>query len=306
MALAGAVVLLVAAGALVTSKGAGLAVPDWPLSYGTLNPPRWWEIENVRAEHGHRLVAGTVALATVGLAAWITRREPRRWVRRLAWLAVAAVFLQALLGGLTVLFFLPLAVSLGHAALAEIFLCLVVALALVTSPAWRRPAAPAPGAEGVAPLATLTTAAIFVQILIGALMRHLGAGLAIPDFPLAFGRLVPPSFNLAIGVHYAHRVGAVVVTLLVVATALRVARRVAGERLLRLPAMVMAVLVAAQFALGATIVLSRRAVVPNTAHVAVGAALLAASLLVTLSARRLRRAGREERAALPEPRQAVA
>lgn len=307
LALAGGVILLISAGALVTSKSAGLAVPDWPLSYGTLNPPRWWEIENVRAEHGHRLIAGTVALATVGLAVWMQRREPRRWVRRLAWLAVAAVLLQALLGGLTVLFFLPLAVSVGHAALAEIFLCLVVALALVTAPAWRRPAPlSAVGAGRVAPLATLTTAAIFVQILIGALMRHLGAGLAIPDFPLAFGRLVPPEFDLFIGVHYLHRVGAVAVVALVLATALRVARRAPVESGLRRPAMAMSLLVAAQFALGATVVLTGRAVVPNTAHVATGATLLAASLLLTLNARRLRRALGEEPVARPAPREAVA
>ena len=309
-ALAAGVLLLIAAGALVTSKGAGLAVPDWPLSYGTLNPPRWWELENVRAEHGHRLIAGAIALATVGLAVWVTRREPRRWVRRLAWLAVGAVLLQALLGGLTVLFFLPLGVSVGHAALAEIFLCLVVTLAVVTSPAWQGPsplpAAAAAGAARIAPLATLTTAAIFVQILIGAVMRHLGAGLAIPDFPLAFGRLVPPRFDAAIGVHYAHRVGAVVVTILVLWTALRVARRAPGERALVRPAMATSLLVAAQIALGATVVLSARAVVPNTVHVATGAALLAASLVLTLEARRLGRAAREERVARPAPREAVA
>jgi len=97
--LACCVVLLITAGALVTSKQAGLAVPDWPLSYGSLNPPRWWQIENVRAEHGHRLIAGTVALMTVALAVWLHRREPRRWVKRLSLVAVAAVHSACASGG---------------------------------------------------------------------------------------------------------------------------------------------------------------------------------------------------------------
>ncbi len=125
--LACAVVLLIAAGGLVKSKEAGLSVPDWPTSYGGFNPPRWWQIDTVRAEHGHRLIAGTVGLLTLALALWTQRVEPRRWVRRLAWTAFAAVVAQALFGGLTVRLFLPPAVSISHAALAQAFLCLVVA-----------------------------------------------------------------------------------------------------------------------------------------------------------------------------------
>ncbi len=295
-----AVVLLIAAGALVKSKEAGLAVPDWPLSYGSLNPPRWWQIENVRAEHGHRLIAGAVALATVALAVLAARREPRRWVRRLAWGAVGAVLAQAALGGITVLWFLPTAVSVGHAALAEIFLCLVVALAVVTSRRWRAAGADgAPRTGAGAPMlpsapstpvaAAAATALIYLQILIGAVVRHSGAGLAIPDFPLAFGRLVPPRFDFAIAIHYAHRLGAVAVAVavaLVLASALRRAR---GERALVAGAVAMAMLVAAQVSLGAAVVLGGRAVPVNTAHVATGATLLATSLAVTLMSWRLAR-----------------
>jgi cytochrome c oxidase assembly protein subunit 15 len=295
------VVGLIAAGALVTSKSAGLAVPDWPLSYGSLNPPRWWEIENVRAEHGHRLYAGTVALLTVGLAVGIGRREPRRWVRRLAWTAVGAVAAQALLGGITVLLFLPTAVSVGHAALAEIFLCLVVTLAVVTSQGWREPSVretsdPIGGSAPIAAtarLATATTAIVYGQILVGAVMRHLGAGLAIPDFPLAFGRLVPPRFDLAIGVAYAHRVGALLVLFVVAGLAGRILARHRGEPGLRRPALALIFLVAVQIALGGAVVLGGRAVPVNTLHVATGATLLATSLVLTLRTRRrawLRRA----------------
>ncbi len=289
LGLACAVVLLIAAGALVTSKAAGLAVPDWPLSYGSLNPPRWWQIENVRAEHGHRLIAGTVALATVALALFAARREPRRWVRRLAWGAVAAVLAQAVLGGITVLYFLPTPVSVGHAALAEIFLCLVVALAVVTSRRWQAAGTvETRRAVVTAPIAASTaTAVIYLQILIGAVVRHSGAGLAIPDFPLAFGRLVPPRFDFAIAIHYSHRLGALAVAAAVAFALAGVLRRARQERPLVVAAVAMALLVVVQVALGATVVLGGRGVAVNTAHVATGATLLATSLVLTLMSWRL-------------------
>jgi cytochrome c oxidase assembly protein subunit 15 len=301
-ALAGLVVLLIAAGALVKSKEAGLSVPDWPLSYGSLNPPHWWRIDTVRAEHGHRMFAGTVALLTVLLAILLQRKEKRAWVRRLGWSAVGAVLAQAALGGITVLLFLPPAVSIAHAGLAELFLCLVTALAVVTGRSFwsavpeRGGAVPARARDirGIAPLAAATSAMIYVQILLGALMRHNGAGLAIPDFPLAFGRLVPPRFDWKIGIHYAHRLGALTVAILVLWTAARVLPRFRAERTLTLPALGMVGLVILQITLGALVVLTRKAVLPNTVHVANGAALLATSLVLSLHSRRLARAMREE------------
>jgi cytochrome c oxidase assembly protein subunit 15 len=285
--LAGLVVLLIAAGALVKSKEAGLSVPDWPLSYGSLNPPRWWTIENVRAEHGHRLIAGTVAFLTVLLAVQFGRREPRAWVRRIAYLAVAAVFAQALLGGITVLMFLPTAVSVSHAGLAQLFLGLVVTLAMVTSKTWLRADFTlhrAAARRRLAWLATAVAGVVYVQILLGAVMRHSGAGLAIPDFPLVFGGLVPARFDSGIAIHYAHRVGAVLVLALVIATLWQVLRRFREERAVLLGAVVMAILVAVQIGLGGAVVLTSRAVVPNTVHVAVGAMVFASSLAMTLCA----------------------
>lgn len=283
--LAGLVVLLIAAGALVKSKEAGLSVPDWPLSYGSLNPPKWWTIENVRAEHGHRLIAGTVALLTVLMAVQFGRRETRPWVRRIAYLAVAAVFAQALLGGITVLMFLPAAISVSHAGLAQLFLCLVVTLAMVTSKAWlradftlHREAA----RRRLARLATGLTCMVYLQILMGAVMRHTGAGLAIPDFPLVFGGLVPPRFDDGVAIHYAHRLGAVLVLCLVSAVVWQVLSRFRRERTLVAPAIGLAILVTVQILLGGAVVLTSRAVVPNTVHVAFGALVLAASLAMTL------------------------
>lgn len=281
--LACAVVLLIAAGGLVKSKEAGLSVPDWPTSYGGLNPPRWWTIDTVRAEHGHRLIAGAVGLLTLGLAVWIERREPRRWVRRLGWTAFAAVVAQALLGGITVRLFLPPAVSIAHAALAQAFLCLVVALAVVTSGRWRDgEATPQVGDEPLRRLATAAVALLYLQILVGAVMRHLGAGLAIPTFPDVFGGVLPPRWSFGVGIHYAHRVGALIAALALAAVAVRVLRSHRGHGALLGPTVAALALVATQITLGALVVLSEKAVAPNTLHVANGAALLGATLALAL------------------------
>src|SRR5882724_8519599 len=126
--------LLVVAGGLVTSNDAGLSVPDWPLSYGKLMP----KMEGgILFEHGHRMVATTVGMLTIGLAIWLARAEKRRWMRRLGWVALGAVIAQGLLGGMTVIFLLPKPVSISHACLAQLFFSTTVLIALLTSPGWR-------------------------------------------------------------------------------------------------------------------------------------------------------------------------
>src|SRR5262245_20715825 len=188
-------VLLILAGSLVTSHGAGLSVPDWPTSYGWnmfTFPPSMW-VANIWYEHGHRLVASTVGFLTIILSIWLWKAETnRRWLRWLGVVALAAVIAQGLLGGITVLYLLPPAVSTAHAGLAEIFFCLTVSIALFTSPGWKTGYdESAPDDGQLRSIATLTTLVIYTQILIGATMRHTGAGLAIPDFPWMFGHVVP-------------------------------------------------------------------------------------------------------------------
>jgi cytochrome c oxidase assembly protein subunit 15 len=271
---------LIVAGGLVTSTESGLSVPDWPLSYGKLMPPM---IGGVFYEHGHRMVATTVGILTVVLAVWLAKREPRWWVRRLGLLAVATVVAQGVLGGLTVIFLLPTAVSVAHACLAQTFFCLVVAIAVVTSPRWD----PQPdGARASASrVAALAAGAVFVQLVIGAVMRHTKAGLAIPDFPLALGRLVPAIDSFPVAIAFAHRAWALVVAGLVFWAA-----AAAHRSGLRRSALFLASLVPTQVALGALTVLSRKGVAITTAHVATGALLLGTSLAVSLGARsRVRR-----------------
>ena len=283
---AGATLVLIFVGALVTSTGSGLAVPDWPLSFGQVFPPM---VGGVLFEHGHRLVAAFVGLLTVTLMVLLTQWEPRVWVRWLARGAVLAVVLQGALGGVTVLLRLPLAVSVTHACLAQAFLCLVIALAVCTSPGWQ--ARPAGRVELIQPalwlMATITVGMVYVQLILGALMRHMGAGLAIPDFPLAFGRLVPPLDSVAVVVHFLHRLGALLVILCVGWTMARIFSQHRAERHLLRPALLLGGLVLLQLTLGALTIWTRRAVLPMTAHVAVGAAVLATSVVITLRAARL-------------------
>lgn len=290
VATAAATLLLIVAGGLVTSTESGLSVPDWPTTY-TQNmfafPPSKW-VGGIRFEHVHRLIASTVGMLTVALAIWLARREPRRWVRRLGYLALAAVVAQGVLGGLTVLFLLPTAVSVAHACLAQTFFCLTVTLAVVTSPRWRS-GEPAP-AGGVSGIAAVTAGLVFLQLLVGALMRHGKAGLAIPDFPLAFGRLVPPIASFAVGIHFAHRVGALLVAAAAAGSAVAAAR--SGRPGVRKTAALLVFLVLAQIGLGAATVLSGKSVAITTAHVAVGALVLATSLALGLFSRRVPTAGR--------------
>ena len=293
---AGATLVLIVAGGLVTSTGSGLAVPDWPLSYGMLFPPM---VGGILYEHGHRMIAGTVAILTAIMALWLKLREPRRWVRRLGGLALVAVILQAVLGGLTVIFLLPDAISIAHACLAQTFFCLVVTIALVTSPGWTASSAqqaPAYFEDRSAPplrvLALATFAAIYVQLVLGALVRHMDAGLAIPDFPLAFGQIIPPLHAKTVAIHFAHRVWAVVVLALIVWTAARTGRHHNHDRGILRPSMILATLVLVQILLGAATIWSRRAVPFATAHVAVGATLLATALVLAIRVGRASAAAR--------------
>jgi cytochrome c oxidase assembly protein subunit 15 len=277
-------VILILAGSLVTSHDAGLSVPDWPTSYGWSMftfPPSMW-VANILYEHGHRLIATTVGFLTIVLAVWLWVSEAG-WLRWLGIAALGTVVAQGILGGVTVLFYLPPAVSTAHAGLAEIFFCLTVAAALFTSPQWKTGYAPnRDAAKDVRRIATATTVLIYAQILIGATMRHTGAGLAIPDFPLMFGGIVPDHWDAKIAVHFAHRVGALAVTIAVVATLVTVLARHIGRRDLVVPALLMDGLVVVQITLGALTVLSRRDPWINSFHVVCGALVLTTSLVLTL------------------------
>jgi cytochrome c oxidase assembly protein subunit 15 len=276
-------VLLIAAGGMVTSTDSGLSVPDWPTTYGwnmfTFPLSKW--VGGIKYEHSHRLIASTVGFLTIIMAGWTWWVERRPWVRRLAFAALGAVILQGLLGGLTVLFFLPPPISIGHAGLAQIFFCLTLTLAVVTSPGWKNATAPVDDAM-LRRVALTTTVLVYTQIIVGATMRHTNAGLAIPDFPYADGHVIPPDWTAKVAIHFAHRVGALIVTLAILATSSHVFYHHRRRRELVRPAFLLLMLVSMQVTLGAFVIWSGLDPVINTAHVVNGALVLGTSVVLSL------------------------
>jgi protoheme IX farnesyltransferase len=277
---AAAGLFLIVAGGLVTSTGSGLAVPDWPLSYGQVFPPM---VGGIFYEHGHRMVATVVGLLTLVQAVWLWRSASTKALRWLGVASLVAVIVQGTLGGLTVLFLLPVPVSAGHAVLGQTFFCLLVTIALLGSKSWRESPRIGEARTALPLLAAGTTLAIYLQLALGALVRHTNSALAIPDFPLSFGQWIPPVFTPQVAIQFAHRVWGSCVGVLALITAAVVFVRHREARL-RIPAGLLAVGAAVQITLGAYTVWTGRSVAVATAHVAVGAALLATALVLTLLA----------------------
>ena len=214
-----ATLALLGVGGVVTSKGVGMAVPDWPTTYGYnmfFFPISKWT-GGIFYEHSHRLVASGVGFLTTILAIWLWLKESRAWLRWLGVVAFATVVLQGVLGGLRVVLFKD-EIGIFHATLAQLFFALVCAMALFTSKWWKDlppPIAPSSPGEGeqehlnnvrrLRSLFLLSTILIFVQLVLGATMRHQHAGLAIPDFPLAYGKVWPATDPASVSLYNAQR-----------------------------------------------------------------------------------------------------
>jgi len=285
---AGATFFLIIAGANVTSHDAGLAVPDWPLSFGKFFPKM---VGNVFWEHGHRMIAATVGFLTIILAVYVQIREKRSWVKRLAWAALGLVILQGLLGGLTVKLLLPLAVSAAHATLAQLFFLTTVSLAVFTSGNWTEAGATVtePGGVSLRSLCVASLAVILAQLVLGATLRHS----ATWDQPLPTGLLL------------AHIGGAVVVTVTLAVTVLTVLFRHRSEKFLTRPALIALMLLAVQLLLGLASYIVRAAspfepqpltpmIAVTVAHVSCGALVFAATIVTTLRVFRVLRTERRE------------
>ena len=269
--------LLLIAGGLVTSTGSGLAVPDWPLSFGTLLP----RMEGgVRYEHTHRLIAGLVLILTTALAIWTSRSVRDGLIRTLVFAATALVYAQALLGGMTVLLKLPPAVSILHAATAELFFATLLCATAATSRRWKMKRS----ARHYRILFTIAASSLFFQILLGAVMRHLGAGREFPDWPRSGGVWLPEMYgDWGRIANWAHRSWAWIAGGLVLAAAhvswhrLRKASGIHG-----IAGVTLHVLLIAQFTMG---VLSVRHDLPPTltaVHLATGGLIWAVSVVLAL------------------------
>jgi heme a synthase len=266
--LAACTLFLVVAGASVTSNEAGLSVPDWPLSYGKLMP----EMEGgIFYEHGHRMVATTVGFLTIILAVWLWRADDRSWMRKFGWAALAAVIAQGILGGLTVIFLLPKLVSISHASLAQLFFSAICAVALFTSPGWRRGPETIDDNPGVSlrTLALLVPLAVLAQLALGAAYRHKALD------------LVP------------HVIGATAVTGLILFAVVRVLLHCPRHTAIRQAALALLAIAFFQVFLGVAAYMSRvvTAEAPQpmpvmvwftVLHVAVGALTMASSVILAI------------------------
>ena len=288
---------------MVTSTGSGLAVPDWPLSYGMLFPPM---VGGVFYEHGHRLVAATVGFFMLVLTITIWRFEKRRWVRYLGLTALFTVIAQGVLGGITVLFFLPAPVSVTHGILAQIFFALTILIAYSFSQ--ERQARLKDNSVCIQPqflrAIIFFTTLVYIQLILGSLMRHTGSGLAIPDFPTMGGYLIPP-FNRKmlshinhwrfvhnldpvtmkhVVIHFLHRLGALIIFLFLGILNLLGASYSHHQSKIKFSMNLLNILTLFQIGLGILTVLSGKTPLLTTFHVVTGAALLGSSVLLLLRA----------------------
>lgn len=306
---------LIFIGGLVTSKDAGLSVPDWPNSYGYnmfLFPPRLWA-GNIFYEHTHRLYASFVGLLTVILAFWAWFGEKRMWVRILGLSCLSMVIIQGVLGGLRVVL-LKLNLAIVHACVAQLFFCLVMLMCLVTSRWWAAQAdhqqPKSRSGHLLVRLAVITWIIVFAQLMLGATMRHYRAGLAIPDLPLAYGHVIPPTnatdleaaqirtmgpnwffyndpFTLTqVWLAFGHRFGALLVSIATIALAVFILRKHRRQGLTR-PAIVLLVLLATQVTLGVLTVLLKKPADIASAHVAVGALVLVTTFVLAVRSMRV-------------------
>jgi len=282
--------LLIVAGALVTSNDAGLSVPDWPTTFGSFyKMPHM--VGGVKFEHGHRMVAEFVGLLTIVIAVWTWRADRRRWIKFLAIAALGTVIAQGILGGLTVLFFLPPAVSSAHAALAQTFFCIAVSIAMFTGRRWIQEQ-PEVEFDSLRPsLVTLTLLSIFVlyvQLILGAMFRHHGMS------------------------WWPHVLNAVLVAIVLTWTAVRALSLYSHIDAVKRPAIIMLSLMVGQLCLGFLAFLTRVAwgrdavqpelpmVISTVSHVAVGALLLATAVILAIQVWRHVPVAFEERVPSPE------
>jgi len=297
--------LLIFAGALVKSHEVGLSVPDWPTSYGhqMFSFPLSDMIGGIFYEHGHRMIATVVGLMTLILAFTIYYTDHRLWLKKTAFFALGLVIIQGLFGGLTVLLFLPTPVSVIHALLAQTFLMVTILISYGLSIERANRILNEKTDYKVLRFPTyLVTSLVYIQLIIGALMRHTQSGLAIPDFPLSGGYIIPtfnqemlntiqsmqfesglPFVTLSqIIIHYFHRIGALTVAISVGWLTWKIVQsKISNERIYRLAGLLITLLII-QITLGAFTIWSVKEPFITSIHVVNGTVILGVSTLLIL------------------------
>lgn len=286
-----AALLLILLGGMVTSLGGGLSVPDWPTTYGynmfTFPISQWEGL--VFWEHIHRLAGSFVGLLTLALAYWIWRTDNRKWVRRMGLVAAGLVVIQGVLGGLRVTE-VSTSLAIVHGCVAQAFLCVLLLLAMALAPRWseRRAELKRSGAARLSSWSYLVLGVVYLQLILGAVMRHMGAGLAIPTFPLTpEGTLMPREHNAFVDMAMMHRIWAAVVAIaagILITKAIRLVRSAKGPAWYRRLAILMGGLIVIQWGLGAAIIWYFRPPFPTSLHVLNGALLLMAAFMMAVFA----------------------
>lgn len=301
---------LILMGALVTSHDAGLAVPDWPTSYGEnmfLYPPSKWK-GIIFYEHFHRLYASVVGMLTIVLVVWTLRVEKRRWVKMFTCAALLAVIIQGLLGGMTVLYLLPTAISSAHGVLGQTFFICSLIIAYSHSKEFislRQESLTTQQRSFVSallPWVLTIIGLVYLQLIVGAVMRHSGAGLAFVDFPTHAGRWMPvfsdqvleranqlrtmyhlpPVEKFPLFFHALHRAIAYLILIAVYLVSWRTIKSSLCPPVLRTAAFLITVIVSLQLILGIATVASVRSPWVTSVHVLGGALLLAFSVFFAL------------------------
>lgn len=306
----GVTLALLYMGGFTTTIKAGMVFLDWPLSNGSLNPEGWTSNLAMMAEHSHRLLGKTVGFLTIVLLALVLWQEPSPLIRKLAWASLGLVILQGVLGGLRVLFN-SLEFAIIHGCLAQVFLALLLTVALLGTRAARRlDREPVRLPRHLTVAGFLLFGVVFVQLIVAAVMRHQDAGLAIPTFPLMpDGSLLPSMWSFPVTIHFVHRVLALVLfvaTLWWVGAIVRYPRTAGAPRLL---AYILVALLFVQVTLGAMTIWTGRDHTVTTFHVLFGAlffcTMWGTALMVALPRGFLRitpaRAAAAEKASRPEP-----
>jgi cytochrome c oxidase assembly protein subunit 15 len=288
--------VLIVMGATVTSKDAGLSVPDWPTSFGSIYKiPAM--VGGVKYEHSHRMFAEFVGLLIIAMAVWTHRIERRTWMKALGWIALGTVIGQGVLGGLTVLFGLPWYISTAHATLGQTLFCVTTAMALFTSKGWLQetdPVAESGLSVSTPALTAVSAICVWVQLILGAAFRHTGM------------RIWP------------HLLGACVVAAMLCWTVLRIFTHYNSVERLRKPTQFLLAMLLLQLGLGFATYVSRLMwmldpppttiwiVLTTVAHVAGGAIVLATTVVLAIQARRMICVGGQERTMTSTSRKAVA
>lgn len=274
-----------------------MAFLDWPLSNGSVNPEGWLSETDKLAEHSHRLLGMKIGFLSIGLFIWTWLREERKWIRMLSRILLLVVILQGVLGGARVRFdqlnlmtehnLLAQTFAVIHACGAMIVLGLLVAITIASSRLWIERSHALPGTINVRRWGAIATTTVFLQILIGAIMRHADAGLAIAKFPLASANsLLPAYWNFDVSIHFAHRIGALAVLLILVYYLYRLWKEKSDQTVYKWGVIGLTFILSLQIYLGALTIWTAKNPYSATAHHLIGAFLLATTWALTLLSHR--------------------